>query len=243
MKKAITIRNLSERALLVEFGQEIDILSNINVIQLSQKVTENPFPGFMDTIISYSSLTIIYEPVIIKKEINPNTPIHVWVAGQIRFLVDSLSDSAQINAPLIRIPVWYPHTPDLIRLAEKKGRTPGELIEIHQAQSYRVFMLGFQPGFAYMGILPEILHCKRKESPVPVKAGSVAIAGKQTGIYPFDSPGGWQVIGFTPWQLFNKHQPRPVWLQPGDEVMFYPVSADEFEYLEQLNKQENDITY
>lgn len=102
-------------------------------------------------------------------------------------------------------------------------------------------MLGFQPGFAYMGTLPELLHYPRKDKPVPVKAGSVAIAGEQTGIYPVNSPGGWHVLGFTPWVMFQPALDNPVWLNPGDQVQFYPVSAAEFEYLEQQNKNGNDI--
>ena len=227
---------------MVEFGGEIDMETNNKVIQLHEYLKIHPLTGQVDSIITYSSLMIIYEPSTIKKEINPEEPLYAWITDQLQTIIENLTGTAGFGYQRISVPVWYPHTPDLIRLAELKGRTPNELIEMHYAQSYRVFMLGFQPGFAYMGILPELLQCSRKDKPVPVKAGSVAIAGKQTGIYPMDGPGGWQVIGFTPWQMFNKHQPQPVWLKPGDEVTFYPVSADEFEHLQQLNREENDIT-
>lgn len=241
MEISFIIRNLSERAVLVEFGQKLDIEANSKVIQLRDKLHMQPFPGIIDTIISYSALTIIYDPFIIKKELNLSCPVSEWVRQNVMDLTNSTTVLAEMETNLVRIPVWYPHGPDLIKLAEAKGRTPNELIECHFSQTYRVYMLGFQPGFAYMGTLPELLQCPRKEKPVPVKAGSVAIAGEQTGIYPVNSPGGWHVLGFTPWIMFQPERENPVWLNPGDMVQFYPVSAAEFEYLEHQSKNGNDI--
>ena len=241
METGIIIRNLSERAVLVEFDQKIDLTANRNVIKLREHLLSAPFPGLIEPIISYSALTIIYDPFIIKKQLNISGSISDWVTQKIQELTQIPITEENSHSKLVRIPVWYPHGPDIINLAEAKGRTPHELIECHYSHTYNVFMLGFQPGFAYMGTLPTLLHCKRKEKPVPVKAGSVAIAGEQTGIYPVNSPGGWHVIGFTPWEMFQPKLEKPVWLQPGDEVQFYPVSAAEFEYLEQQNKSGNDL--
>lgn len=100
---------------------------------------------------------------------------------------------------------------------------------------YRVYMLGFLPGFAYMGLIDEKIVSPRKQYPAPVEAGSVGIAGKQTGIYPFKSPGGWQIIGRTPLTLFDKEKPNPVLFKSGDNVKFYSITKDEFEDIKNRN--------
>jgi inhibitor of KinA len=107
--------------------------------------------------------------------------------------------------------------------------TTEDVIRIHTSSPYTVYMNGFVPGFAYMGEVEESIAMDRKSSPVAVAAGSVGIAGKQTGVYPLPSPGGWQVIGRTPLQLFDPQAQDPVLLQPGDRVQFYPITYHEFE--------------
>ena len=104
-----------------------------------------------------------------------------------------------------------------------------EIIQLHSSATYRVYMLGFLPGFTYMGLVDEKISSPRKQQPTPVEAGSVGIAGRQTGIYPLRSPGGWQIIGRTPWNLFEKEQVNPVSFKSGDHVQFYSISKDEFE--------------
>ena len=132
---------------------------------------------------------------------------------------------------MLRIPVCYHSSlaPDLHLLAVQLHLTTDELIRIHVATTYRVFMLGFLPGFAYMGPVDQRIVAPRHDRPrSAVPAGSVGIAGAQTGIYPMQSPGGWQLIGRTPLQLFTPHLLPPCLLQPGDEVVMYPISLDEF---------------
>jgi inhibitor of KinA len=117
---------------------------------------------------------------------------------------------------------------DLDDIARHLGMTPDELVKLHHAQDYRIYMIGFLPGFPYLGSLPEQLHTQRKKSPVQVPAGSVAIAGRQTGIYPFHSPGGWNVIGRTPLTLFDPYREPPVFWKAGDRVRFIPIGIEEF---------------
>jgi inhibitor of KinA len=132
----------------------------------------------------------------------------------------------------ISVPVCYesPHAPDLATAAELKGLSTEAFIRIHSSVSYRVYMLGFLPGFAYMGEVDESIVLPRKDTPrTVVPKGSVGIAGKQTGIYPTGSPGGWQLIGRTPIRLFDPEAANPAFFQPGDIVRFYSITADEFE--------------
>ncbi len=133
---------------------------------------------------------------------------------------------------IIRIPVCYETicAPDLLSLASIKGITTDELIRLHSSTTYRVFMNGFLPGFAYMGKVDETIAAPRLTTPrQKVPAGSVGIAGDQTGIYPMESPGGWQLIGRTPLALFNTDSSKPCLIEPGDQVQFYPISWNEFQ--------------
>ena len=160
--------------------------------------------------------------------------------GQTAF--DTLSDSINATslhfeqeslsfAKNVSIPVCYSEKFALDHsVFKRKGIALKQLAELHMSKTYRVFMLGFLPGFPYMAEVDEKLVASRKEVPrAHVAAGSVGIAGKQTGIYPLNSPGGWQIIGRTPWKLFNRQRAEPVLLQPGDNVTFYSISEDEFE--------------
>jgi inhibitor of KinA len=106
---------------------------------------------------------------------------------------------------------------------------------LHTSTIYRVYMLGFLPGFAYMGLVDEKISSSRKQNPVTVEAGSIGIAGKQTGIYPLRSPGGWQIIGRTPLKLFDKEKINPVLFKSGDQVQFYSITKDEFEDIKSGN--------
>jgi inhibitor of KinA len=116
----------------------------------------------------------------------------------------------------------------MFRVAAANDISPEEVIALHTSKTYRVFMLGFLPGFAYMGQVDEKIAMPRKPQPVNIAAGSVGIAGRQTGIYPLDSPGGWQIIGKTPLKLFDAEREDPVLLQAGDHVQFFSISKNDF---------------
>jgi inhibitor of KinA len=132
----------------------------------------------------------------------------------------------------MKIPVCYAKrfAPDLEELAAGKNLTVANVIHLHTASTYRVYMIGFLPGFPYMGKVDSCIATPRRSSPrTGIPAGSVGIAGQQTGIYPLSSPGGWNIIGRTPLQLFDKNRDHPVLLQPGDNITFYSITEDEFE--------------
>jgi len=135
---------------------------------------------------------------------------------------------------LIRIPVCYDNefAIDLPWIAEQKSLTREEIIRLHSSRQYHVYMLGFLPGFSYMGEVDEKIIVRRKPEPQQILAGSVGIAGKQTGIYPLNSPGGWQIIGRTPLKMFNKDNIEPCLLKAGDAVEFYSITSEEFDYIQ-----------
>jgi inhibitor of KinA len=186
---------------------------------------------------AYSSLAIYYDILyLIKKNRGQQTAF-----DQMKNAVEIFLKEKNILNPgtgsFITIPVCYDkeYGPDLDFVALENTIPIEEIIQRHIAQAYRVYMLGFLPGFAYMGLIDEKIVSPRKQYPAPVEAGSVGIAGKQTGIYPFKSPGGWQIIGRTPLNLFDREKTNPVLFKSGDNVKFYSITKDEFEDIKNRN--------
>ncbi len=227
---------LGDRALVIDFGNRIDEALNDYVLQLFNWLSHHPLPGMTEAIPAYSSLAIYYDTAAVMRKL----PAGLTAFDQMKELTGQLLSQDIPAVPftprLHRIPVCYalPWAPDLPALAAANQLSVEEVIGLHCATSYRVFMLGFLPGFAYLGQVDERIAMPRKAQPQPIQAGSVGIAGRQTGIYPLASPGGWQIIGRTPVQLFDRNglseNPSQLTrLLPGDSVQFYPISQHEFE--------------
>jgi len=197
---------------------------------------ERKITGVLDLIPAYSSLTLVYDlATLIKK--NPGQSVYAMMESQLQEAVRLVALDTGIVSNKVNIPVCYDPSlaPDLVELAASHQLTVEEVIQLHTAETYRVYMIGFLPGFAYMGSVDERIRTARKTSPrTKVPAGSVGIAGEQTGIYPLDSPGGWQLIGQTPLQLFDATQTDPCLLQPGDEVQFSSISLTVFHKLKEV---------
>lgn len=192
----------------------------------------NYFAGFIETVPAYSSLAVFYDPVVIRTvhpaAVSAFNQVKDHTEALIAGLVPSVK-SAEEN--IITIPVYY-NGEDLPYISGLHNISVDELVAIHVQPIYRVFMIGFQPGFAYMGSLDERIITPRKASPrIRVPAGAVGIAGSQTGIYPFVSPGGWQIIGQTPIKIFDKEKTNPCLFNAGDTVQFTAISKDEFDKL------------
>jgi inhibitor of KinA len=221
---------IGDQAITLDFGNQMDEELNQKVMSLFYCLKEAQLTGIKDIIPAYASISLMYDANIIRKY-SPKTTPYDYVRT---FLLKALKqlDLPQIQSTRnINIPVCYHETlgPDLVSLAEEKNLSVREIIQIHTASIYRVYMIGFLPGFAYMGKLDQRIVAKRKASPRnQVAAGSVGIAGSQTGIYPFESPGGWQLIGQTPFSLFNPALASPTYFEPGDQVQFVSISLDEF---------------
>ena len=220
-----------DHALTISFGKQVSNEINEKVIQCFQYVKTHPITGVIDIIPAYSTITIVYDLISLKKR-KPSTSVYQMMFDEVNSLLSKIPFKASTKNKLIQIPVCYDLSlaPDLLSLAKQHQLTTEEVVQIHTGKIYRVFMIGFLPGFAYMGTVDDKINTPRLSKPrTLVPAGSVGIAGEQTGIYPFASPGGWQLIGKTPVQMFSVSQDLPCYLQPGDKVQFYPISLSEFE--------------
>ena len=220
--KAI-FRYMGDRGLLLEFGDEISPEVNEKVRRMALAIQGEKIEGITETVPTYRSLLIIYDPLI--------RPI-----GELRERLEGLDEGfGRFSFPeskLTRIPAVYGGSsgPDLEGVAEYLRISPDEVVRLHCSKSYLIYMIGFMPGFPYMGELPEALVTPRLKTPrLLVPSGSVAIAQRQTGIYPMESPGGWQIIGRTPVKLFDPEEDPPSLLRMGDLVRFYPITEKEFQ--------------
>jgi inhibitor of KinA len=221
---------LGDTAAIIDFGNSITEEINDEVMRRFHYLQANPIVGIIDLIPAYSSLVVCYD-IVVRKKITPQgSTVFEGVKKELEGLMQQQTPATNTAPRHIKIPVCYeePYAKDLKALADIKNISINKIIQLHTEKEYKVYMLGFLPGFAYMGIVDEHICTPRKQQPENVAAGSVGIAGNQTGIYPVDSPGGWQIIGRTPLQLFNKEKEIPVLLQPGDIVSFYPITSDEF---------------
>ncbi|MDR6197548.1 5-oxoprolinase subunit PxpB [Siphonobacter sp. SORGH_AS_0500] len=222
------IYQLSEKALTLAWETRIDPEISAQVRRVQREILAQPFPGLTEVVPAYASLTVFYDPVLIRKN-HPGQTATSWVENWLRQQMHTLAqDQAAVKPRRVDIPVCYGGDlgPDLAEVAHHCGLSPEAVIEQHSQAVYQVYMLGFVPGFAYMGGLPESLHTPRKMTPrAQVPAGSVGIAGAQTGIYPMTIPGGWQIIGRTSLPLFHISHTPPALLQAGDEIRFIPVDS------------------
>lgn len=220
----INIQPFGDQALLVQWEQIIDPQINSEVIRLDRAIQRSKINGFNFSIPAYCSLTIGFKPELISYE---------QLSAQIRELHRQSDNTSPRAFPSrkITIPVCYQgaYAPDLDWLSQHFGLEPEQIIHLHTHAPFRVYMLGFMPGFPYMGKLPQALETPRKTTPrLRVPAGAVGLAGLQTGIYPIESPGGWQIIGRTPLKIFDPEREQPFLLAPGDEVHFEAISEADF---------------
>ena len=217
----LKFRTMGDRSLLVELGDEISPSVNQRVQELFTAMDMHPVDGVRELVPSYRSLLVIYDPL----NISPADLKHT-----IRDTYHNL-DQAKLPEPrTIDIPIVYggEQGPDLESVAQYHHITPQEVIDYHTRPTYRVYMIGFTPGYPYLGEVPDAISTPRRETPrILVPQGSVGIAQKQTGIYSVDSPGGWQIIGWTPVNLFDPQAQPPSLLMMGDRVRFQAISAQE----------------
>lgn len=222
------IEQLAEDALLLRFGDRIDADINARVHAAARTLRAGNLPGLIDVAPAYATLLVRFDP-------------SAQAIGELRRVLSETlrpdileSSMASGVAREIVVPACYGgrHGPDLEAVAAHAHRAPDEIVARHAASRYTVAMLGFAPGFPYLLGLDPALHAPRRADPrTRVPAGSVAIGGAQTGIYPRELPGGWQLIGRTPLALFDPGRDPPCLLAPGDHVRFRAIDAGEFERL------------
>lgn len=205
---------LGDSALLVELGDEIDATINQRVHALAALINISPLAGVIETVPAYATLLIHYDPLILTY-----AKIRKWIRVKLSHI-----ENANLRKPRqLEVPVRYggKYGVDLEFVADYHHLRVEDVIRIHSEKIYTIYMMGFTPGFPYMGKLDNAIATPRLETPRPsVSAGTVAIAGSQTGIYPIDSPGGWRLIGHTSLRLFAPESESPFLFSPGDEVKF-----------------------
>lgn len=231
------ISSLGDAALSVDFGNIISHTINDAVISLFKKLQQQPVEGMTEAVPAYSSITIYYDVLSIHKIKSEEKTAFDWIKNKVEDFLKKETEPYLFEKREILIPVCYENefATDKEWIMNKLKISWKEIIQMHTSKHYRVYMLGFLPGFAYMGEVDNKIELPRKQQPSNVVAGSVGIAGKQTGVYPFDSPGGWQIIGRTPMKFFNKENNEPTLVQAGDSVKFISISIDEFENIKSGN--------
>lgn len=221
-----------DKSLVVEFGNSISPGINAKIRSMVEVLDTEKIEGINEIIPTYRSILVLYDPLIIGfKEL----------VEKLKIKENDLKDSKESEITIIELPTVYggEYGPDIDFVAKHNNLTVDEVIDIHSSRDYLVYMLGFTPGFSYLGGMSEKIETPRLQTPrTKIPAGSTGIAGKQTGIYPIDSPGGWQLIGRTPVKLYTPLEDPPVLLNAGDYVRFVPV--DEKEYLDILREIEKD---
>lgn len=219
----IKIKPVGDRAVLLEFGDRIEEEINRMVMQAASRLEASGITGLLELVPAFSSLLVCYDPLQTDAR---------ELSGRIRPIVSGIAAGTAETGKLVEIPVCYGgiYGEDLTFVAKHAGLSEEEVIKIHSGRDYRIYMLGFLPGFPYLGGMDERIFTPRLANPrTKIPAGSVGIGGEQTGIYPMESPGGWQLIGRTPLKLFDPEQGGNRLYEAGDTIRFVPVSPAEYE--------------
>ncbi|MBL4659807.1 MAG: 5-oxoprolinase subunit PxpB [Alcanivoracaceae bacterium] len=229
MSLPLIFENFGAHAILISWPNEINESIRLDIFNFNQKIHRLIPDYIIETVPAYCSLTIF-----IKVKVD-----HHELINKLKKLYHHNDDTTQVPTTIWKIPVCYDleFGIDLTRLAQIKKCTTQSIVELHSQALYTVDFLGFLPGFPYLSGLNPLLHTPRLTKPrVVVKKGSVAIGGKQTGVYPIESPGGWHIIGRTPISFFNPHDSQPSFINPLDKIRFQPISKTDFDYIKKQQK-------
>ncbi|PWC34052.1 5-oxoprolinase subunit PxpB [Azospirillum sp. TSO35-2] len=222
------LRAAGDSALIVELGDGIEPALNDAVHRLDRRIADAGLPGIVETVPTYRSILVQFDPALTGADA---------LGGALLDLAAGLGAAAAEPALRWIVPVCFggAHGEDLDEVARRSGLTAAEVVALHCAADYRVYMLGFSPGFAYLGGLPAVLHQPRRENPRMVTpAGSVMQGGEQAAISPIAMPSGWHLLGRTPARTFDLRREPPFLLAPGDRIRFTAISAAEYDRLEAL---------
>jgi len=224
--EAARFQRASDQSLLIYFGQQITLGAHERVKKLLRLLESEPIAGIRNLHPAYCSVLVKFDPRKWR---------HEQLEEILKQYLGRLEDVTLPEPRQVEIPVSYggEHGPDLIDVSKIHGMTPAQVIELHSSPAYVVYFLGFVPGFAYLGELPEALVTPRLATPRRrVPAGSVGIAGRQTGVYPVATPGGWRLLGRTPISMFRPDRDGLSLLSIGDSVRFTPINPEQFAALE-----------
>lgn len=224
VKFPVTIRPAGDAAFVLTLPPAMDDETSGRAIAIAQAVTGALAPPLRDVVVGYHTVTAYFDPLVVDAG---------WLRGELAVIAAEASVGGVSTGAHLEIPVCYGGElgPDLDEVAEAASLSPAEVVALHTSREYRVFVIGFVPGFAYMGPLaPPLASIGRRPSPrTRVPAGSVAIAGGQTGIYPMETPGGWRILGRTPVRPFDEARTPPVLFAAGDRVRFRAIDRDAFD--------------
>ncbi|CAM3739968.1 5-oxoprolinase subunit PxpB [Sphingobacterium prati] len=210
---------LGDQALVLSFGDTISEAVNARVRQVATHIENWSQPGIIEYVPAYTTITIYYDPLLTS---------YNDLLSALQPIVRDIAENQEYKRVKKEIPVYY-NGEDLAYVAQYNGLSEDEVVRIHSEGEYLVHMLGFVPGFPYLGGMDKRIATPRKDVPrLRIEAGAVGIAGQQTGVYPMTTPGGWQIIGHTPLQLFDLSKESPSLLEMGDCVRFVPITYDEF---------------
>ncbi len=229
----IKIVAAGDASILIEFGKEVNPEINRKITCVVQLIHDQHIEGIVDMIPAYCSLLINYDPRIVS---------YKKLKGRMTELLKMDVKSSVGRKRVYEIPVCYggKYGPDIETIAEHAGISVEEVITIHSSRDYLIYMLGFLPGFCYLGGLDERIHTPRLAVPrIKIPAGSVGIGGSATGIYTMDSHGGWQMMGISPIKTFDPNREVPILLQAGDYIRFVPISEEEYEAIKEQVDADN----
>lgn len=234
-KTNYTLRPLGETCLLVTFGNQISPKIHKQLKNFADYLEQNIFIGLREYVISYTSIAVFYNPfIIINNAADKSQSAYEIVSNIAKEYIANAKKVTQAEPRTVEIPVCYGDEfgPDIDFVAQYNHLSCEEVIKIHSAKTYLVYMIGFCPGFPYLGGMDERIATPRKDEPrLHIPVGSIGIAGKQTGGYPLSTPGGWQLIGRTPVDLFLPEADDPSFLHSGDLVKFVSISQREYNQL------------
>jgi inhibitor of KinA len=233
LEQVFNIFPLGDSAITFDLGNSFSIESNLRVRNMQIWLKQDLKEMVKDVICGYNSVTLIYDSILVKRKFSSAGTAFEIMRKKLILAWEGTGDwNLNQQMELVRVPVCYDKEfgQDLEFVAKTKNLSEPEIIRIHYERIYYIYLIGFLPGFSYMAEVDDSLIMPRKMNPVMVAPGSVGISGKQTGIYPLQCPGGWQILGRTPLKLFDQHLSDPVKLRAGQQVQFYPISRDEFDY-------------
>ncbi|WP_187263229.1 5-oxoprolinase subunit PxpB [Pontibacter beigongshangensis] len=220
---------LGDAAIVVQFGDKISLEVHKKVRAFAALLDENTFEGFVELVPAFRTVTVYYNPWQVSQR-GQHDPYQAVIDLLLPLLTKTHHQEEQPSR-LVEIPVCYggEFGPDLEFVATHNHLSPEMVISLHAATEYLVYMIGFAPGFPYLGGMNRLIAAPRHGTPrAAIPPGSVGIAGNQTGVYPLETPGGWQLIGRTPLPLFQPHHPSPCLLKAGDRLRFVPITQKEF---------------
>jgi len=226
----VRIEAYGDSGIRIQFGEDISKETNEKIRCFCLLLKEKRIPGVIEWIPTYTAVSLIYDPFII---------FYDQLKERIEKSFAEMKEMELPAAKITEIPVLYggEEGPDISLVAERNKLDEQTVIDIHTSRDYLIYMMGFIPGFTYLGGMSEKIATSRKSNPrAEIQAGSVGIAGKQTGIYPVKSPGGWQIIGKTPVKLYDESKASPILLEAGNYIRFMPIGEQEFMEIEQKMK-------